>query len=274
MRRALLVLTLLIGAEVQAEEGYRGLSAFAAMNEKFPCDRYLAIVNQSERPAMSVLWGTFGFDPRCVMAFTASNAHRPHLVQVHISNETCRRNRVCGAGELMGHLNVRKYNKSLQFPQYDVIKALVERVEEIKSFIGWMGNPNTTWVLGTGLEDNYSNGAYNIVEFVVRRHWDGLISRNPLKGRARGGAEFLEKHGNGASFRGAPCIANEDGARNNLSKSRVFMRKHAGCFASYLWRESHQGRINGKWVPIEARDYVIPDEDLAGLGALLSGNLD
>lgn len=268
------MLVILIGAEVKAEEGFRGLSAFAAMNDRFPCDRYLATVNQSPRPAMSVLWGTFGFNPSCVEAFTHSNAHRPHLVQVHISNETCRRNRVCGAGELMGHLNVKKYNKALQFPQFDVIKALVERVEEIKAFTTWVGTPNTIWVLDTGLEDNYTTGAYNIVEFVVRRHWDGLISRNPLKGRARGGAEFLEKHGNGASFRGAPCIANEDGARNNLSKSRVFMRKHAGCFASYLWRESHQGRINGKWVPIEARDYVIPDEDLAGLGALLSGNLD
>lgn len=268
------MLTLLIGAEVQAEEGYRGLSAFAAMNEKFPCDRYLAIVNQSERPAMSVLWGTFGFDSRCVEAFTHSNAHRPHLVQVHISNETCRRNRVCGAGELMGHLNVKKYNKALQFPQYDVIKALVERVEEIKTFTKWVGTPNTTWVLDTGLEDNYTTGAYNIVEFVVRRHWDGLISRNPLKGKVRGGADYLEKHGNGASFGGQPCVANEDGTKNSLSRSRVFLKKYAGCFATYLWRHSHQGRIGNRWIPIEDREYIIPDTDIAGLGALLSGNLD
>lgn len=261
-----------IGAEVRAEEGFKGVAAFAAMNDEFPCDRYLAMVNQARHPAMSVLWGTFGFNPRCVALFAQLNADRPHLVQVHLSNETCRRNRVCGAGELMGQLNVRQYNKALENPQFEVIKALVLRVEEIKAFTKAVGNENTLWVLGTGLEDNYSNGAYNIVEFVVKRHWDGYISRNPLKGRGRGHADFLEKHGNGASFGGQPCIANEDGARNSLSRSRIFMRKHAGCAASYLWRESHQGRRNGKWVPIEEREYIIPDEDIGGLGAILSGN--
>lgn len=270
-----MVLVILIGAkEVRAEEGFKGVAAFAAMNDEFPCDRYLAMVDQAKYPAMSVLWGTFGFNPRCVALFTLFNQKRPHMVQIHLSNETCRRNHVCGEGELLGHLNVREYNRALENPQFEVIKALVERVEEIKAFTEAVGNPNTYWVISTGLEDNYSNGAYNIVEFVVRRHWDGLISRNPLKGRAYGGADFLEKHGNGARFGGAPCIANEDGTRNSLSRSRTFMRKHSGCFASFVWRESHQGRIRGRWIPIPLRQYIIPDEDIGGLGALLNGSLD
>lgn len=268
------MLVILIGAEVKAEEGFRGVSAFAAMNDTFPCDRYLAMVNQAERPAMSVLWGTFGFNPRCVALFTQLNVDRPHMVQVHLSNETCRRNRVCGTGELFGGMTVRQYNRALENPQFEVIKALVERTEEIKAFTLAVGNPNTLWVLGTGLEDNYSNTAYSIVEFVVRRHWPGYISRNPLKGRVRGGADWLEKHGNGASFGGQPCIANEDGTRNSHKRSRIFMRKYAGCFASYLWRSEHQGRPNGKFVPIAERIYIIPDEDIGGLGAILSGNLN
>ena len=223
---------------------------------------------------MSVLWGTFGNDPSCVAAFTASNAHRPHLVQVHISNETCRRNRNCQAGELFGELSVKAYNQTLEHPQFDVVSALVERTEEIKAFTRKYGNANTTWVLGAGLEDNYSNTAYSIVEFIIRRHWDGIISRNPLKGSAKGGAEFLEKHGKAPTFRGQPCIANQDGSQGSYSSTRAFIKKYRTCAASFIWRSAHQGRPTGKWVPIGERTYVIPDEDLGMLSDILRRSLD
>lgn len=244
------------------------------MSPDFPCDRFLAIVNQSPKPAMSVLWGTFGSSPSCVAAFVASNAHRPHMVQIHFSNETCRRNRNCQDGELHGELSVKAYNQTLEHPRFDVITSIVERAEQIKAFAHQFGNANTTWVLGAGLEDNYSNTAYSVVEFILRKHWGGIISRNPLKGRARGGAELLEKHGKKPTFGGQPCIANQDGSQGSYSSTRAFIKKYRMCAASFIWRSAHQGRPGNHWVPIEERIYVIPDEDIANLGAILRTSFD
>ncbi len=92
-------------------EPYVGLSAFAAMNPSFPCNDWLGTLQEGTRrvskPAMAIVWGTFGSNGACVQRFLTQNRDRPHLLEIHFSNQTCLKYRRCATGELL----IRNDNK-------------------------------------------------------------------------------------------------------------------------------------------------------------------
>lgn len=273
--RLLFILGLILAAPTKGHCQYTGLSAFAAMHPRFPCDRYLSIVNRSPAPAMSVLWGTFGTDPSCVERFLASNSHRPHLLQIHFSNENCRKHGICREGEILAGVSPRGYDHLLITYDFFTYLAIQQRVIDIFVFTELRRNPHTTLVLSTGLEDQYSQVAYLRLSAYLHApgHWPHIINRNPLGGRRNIHGDFLERHGESARCLKGINIVNEDGSDQSTSESRKFLSRTRNCFARFLWRKTHQGRSKASGrinTPPRNRNFEISERDVRELGKLLA----
>lgn len=272
-RTLLITMSLFVGLTIGPNDcsaQYVGVSAFAAMSPQFPCDRYLAMVNQSEMPAMAVLWGTFGDDTSCIRKFIESNKHRYHLIEIHFSDETCRRNRNCFEGSFFGTQSVSEYNRRLEQGDLDLLVAIGHRITDIRNFVDPVGTEFTTFVLSTGLEDNYSCRAYENLSTFLRLFWPYVQLRNPGN-RAQKcfrNGDYYEVHGYKSRCRGGALFKNEDGTTSSLARSRTFVGDL--CVASFVWRAKHQGRFGGRFVAPKLRRFEIPDADINGIGGLLS----
>lgn len=282
MKKSLAMLTLLSTALVTPVEAqtWMGISAYAAMSERYPCQRLMRASYRSQHPAISVLWRSFGESTSCMEWFMNLNRHRPHLLQIHITNEVCRRNRRCFDGELLPQLSVSAFNQRLLNRDPTTLSALSERVRSIVQFVARAANSNTVVVLGTGLEDNFSflegdvvnQEAYLAYYQVVREAWSGLISRNPEKEltapTTEEPAELLEVHDD---YSGAwpNVIANEDAVSATKDDSIKFIEIYNGSFAIFLWRAGQQGAGQRKWQPPRKRQYKFPIREEVEFGKLL-----
>ncbi|MBD1999228.1 hypothetical protein H6G00_21865 [Leptolyngbya sp. FACHB-541] len=151
-----------------SSEPYIGLSAFAAMNPSFPCDSWLRTTRGLNKPAMAVLWGTFGNSGACMERFLYQNRNRPHLLEIHFSNQTCLEvedGRRCEDGELL-RFNERRQPANTQDFNQEVLQnpALQNRIRDrIRRINQWLithKNSNTKAVVSLGLEDEYSLEAF------------------------------------------------------------------------------------------------------------------
>lgn len=272
MRKLVLIAFTWAMGEVRPSWGdtpFLGVSAYAAMSERYPCQRLMRATYHSRKPAIAVLWRSFGESTACMEWFMDLNRHRPHLLQIHITNEVCRRNRRCFEGEFLPRVSVGSYNKLLSSRDPRTLQLLRERVSGIVEFINHASNPNTVVILSTGLEDNYSilvgdtinNDAYFAVLDAVRAEWSGLVSRNPEKDWYYPGteepAELQEVHDDwSASF--PNTIANEDAVSANREDSLRFLEHYKDSFAIFLWRAAQQGAGQRRWRPPREREYRFP----------------
>ena len=148
-----------------------GQAFYAIENKTFPCEKSLQVFEGVKNPALMFLWGTFGDDLSCVEKFLKMNK-KEKKVYIHFSNECCRRNGTCKKGELMKNVGVKELNSRLEKKDKDTLGKYKKRMEEILSFIDEMQkeNPNTTWYISTGLEDNYTLKAKKIVYNKLREY--------------------------------------------------------------------------------------------------------
>lgn len=169
MKRILVILFILAflscNANPKREEGptrYIGLSAFAALNSSFPCDTFLASLNKSPAPAMAILLNTFGSDWSCVNKFLSENSNKPHLLEIHFSNEACRRNNRCGSEEFLSGLTVNEYNQVLSDEISSVAPKIARKILDVHSRIESNISPKTRLILSLGLEDNLTESSQKI----------------------------------------------------------------------------------------------------------------
>lgn len=269
--KLVLLLSLISSAPAQAQ--YVGLSAFAANNPNFPCDRYLQISEASKYPAMAILWGTFGEDYTCLKRFTEKFKDRYHLVQIHFSNETCRPPRAnnCGTNDLYPWVDVPNWNRLLEEHEAFTYQAVADRLANIRFVAEAVGNYHTTFLLSTGLEDNYTWPAYVELYQFIRARWPYLMVRNAVGGNDNGKYyldSFRERHRGGAVCGASVHVVNEDGTADQTTGDSIrFVRKNGGrCLATFVWRPRHQGRSgNFRFLPPEERNFEITDSDLKNL---------
>ena len=163
LKNKLLLLFLLLIKSTSLEAQTVGVGYYAIQNKTFPCDRALKVYDGVKKPALMFLWSTFGTDTSCVEKFIKMNK-RNKEVYIHFSNECCRRNGTCQQGELLRTTNVRDLNKLLEKKDKKTLKEYEKRFDEILLFIDKMKDyTNVKWFISTGLEDNYTNKAGNVV---------------------------------------------------------------------------------------------------------------
>ncbi len=170
MKLQLLFLMAFLSVAQNANSNVLGQAYYAIQNKTFPCKKSLQVFNGVKKPALMFLWGTFGNDLTCVEKFIKMNK-KNKKVYIHFSNECCRRNKTCKKGELLKNLSVNDLNKRLEKKDKSILKKYENRMDKILLFIDKMQkeNPNTTWYISTGLEDNYTLKAKKIVYNQLRK---------------------------------------------------------------------------------------------------------
>lgn len=277
MRFLLLFAALLATGSPEAlGQDFRGAAMLAAQSPRFPCQQAIRLINQAQRPGMSVLWSTFGSSLNCLYAFTSANAHRPHLLHVHFSNEACRRNKRCLGQEVFPTLDVRSYNTLLRDYPAIAYATIGPRVEQIKQALESISNKNTVLMLSTGLEDNYTERAYESIYKMIRSVWPHLMNRNPVSPKAgAGSAIFLESHLLNKKFENRFCLVSEDGNQQQNKDSVKLFKKYKKCFAVFLWRWRWQNNASSKvkragvFIPPMERRFRITARDVRDVGATL-----
>lgn len=261
-------LSLFFATSVSAQ--YTGFSAYAAGNKRFPCGRFLEISKHAKQPAMAVLYSTFGRSTKCVRRFMAKFEARPHLVEYHLSNETCRRGgRTCYEQEILASLSPRGYSHQLEKMPSSLRVLLEKRVERI-THIAEQGNRNTRFVLSLGLEDQYTTKAAAALFDVVKKSWPYEIARNPAASFfVDRNADIIELHSKDSVFSvDKSCIWNQDGLSGGLGEAGQLFRKYKSCLARIAWTKEAQG-IGEVFVPPLKRKFVITKRQVLGYGRLL-----
>lgn len=263
---------------------YEGGAMLAAMNDRFskpegdsPCDRFLNIVSHAQYPAMAVVWSTFGDDLTCVRKFIAAFSDRPHLLEIHFSNETCRRSK-CEKEELMPSWGVEKMNAALEREDKPLGDAVNSRMLDIYAAVAALRASTTKVILSTGLEDNYTDKAFDHMQLWLRMVWADQILRNPVShgNHYKGGADLLEHHNPDPRFAGQSCIASEDGLYDRQTKqTRDYFLNSTNCLATLFWRPNFQGRAKGQALtPPKSRTFTVTDTDVRELSTVFTQPFD
>lgn len=254
--------------EPVAVNHYEGGAVLAAMNDRFPCDAFISAVSSAKHPAMAVLWKTFGDDLSCMKKFTETFKDRPHLLEIHLSNETCRRSK-CEKEELFPSWSVSQMNAALERDDKALGDAVNSRMLDIYAAAMALKNPNSKIIVSTGLEDNYTNRAFDRMYQWVAEVWAGEIVRSPVDyGETyKGKADVIEQHSPHPYFANQRCIASEDGLydRDTLDTDGYFQDNNS-CLAVLWWRDDHQGRAKGQALtPPKTRKFTFSDHDVKEL---------
>lgn len=244
---------------------YVGLSSYAAMSPNFPCDKFLAIQSCAKYPAMTVLWGAFGNDTTCIQRFLTTFKDRPHLLEVHFSNES---GRFTGLGpDFLPWMSVRDYNWNLENWNNVAYQAIEDRLTEIINLYSTYGTLNTQSMLSTGLEDRFTSQAHFNLAYFIKRRWPWLLVRSTvLPDRSIIPGEFVERHGSKYSCTGGFWVLNQDSSTNpSKTTNTQFLRRNTPnlCLGLFFWNSKHQGRIGSyKRLPLTGRTFIIPDGDV------------
>lgn len=227
------------GSLAMAEVRFEGLTVLAAMHEKFPCGRLVNTLKHLPHPAIQVLWGTFGTDTRCLRRVMSKFRDRQHLIEIHLSNHTCRpsRGRRCFSGEVHGPT------------------AFDERLKEVIQFFSTYGNSNTVTVLTAALEDEFTDRQFRFYQKMILARWSGLTARNSLLGGNYRPANFSESHSPDATR--AELVSLDGNLHMTETQVRRFVLKQRArrkVRALYLWRCEWQGGC-GKFIPPRKREF-------------------
>lgn len=241
----ILILSISLSRPVVASE-FEGVCILAGFSSEFPCEKAIESLRGTRRPAIQLLWRTFGTDFSCARKFVREFTDRRHLVYINFSNQVCVRNRNCSEPDITKSLFVYRRN----------VKRIYRTLSGIISL-------NTVIVGALGLEDDFPRRKYLRLERETRRIWPYEISRNPHF-PTRYHPEHYELHTISPCARGND-VASLDGFF--LSDGAVYswaQEARRQCdFAFFVWLGPWQGRYEGaKFTMPDKRSFQFSDRDV------------
>lgn len=259
-----ILLLLLLPLSLSGQE-YVGISAYSMLHPRFPCAEFRAHIRKIAHPAVAILFGTFGADTTCLKDSLDDMANRPHILEIHFSNESARRMHRPFAGELLPSYGVARLNASLKFLPSRVMKAYLKRLNAIFQMVAEVSNENTQILLSFGLEDNYNIRAFRQLEGILRplvpetitlvrstnvaAEMDNSILWETHRGKVRGTAN------------NSTTIVNPDGFVLNKKDYASLIAQCSACKVVYYWSVKLQGRGNAKFTPPRRRHFMFTLKD-------------
>lgn len=261
--KVILTFLIMLFAAPAFAEHYEGVSSYAIMSKHYPCGQLLRVVRTLRRPAINVLIGTFGSEEKCLVEVMKEITDRPHLLEVYFSNEVCRRNRCCYAGEFLRGSSVIGLNQRLETKRRTTLSAIASRMQYVNELLAKLRSPNTRVVLSF-LEDNFTKKAYaNLTKEIRSSGFNDMFVRNPVSPMvAVNLSRAVELHGFGNSRprNGVPFIVNNDGATDSgPERYDAFVRGSGGSLATFVWDRHAQGYNGRACNPPMKRPLEFPD---------------
>lgn len=252
---------LLLSSEALAGPQFKGFSAYAALNSKFPCGQLLRITKCSNRPAIAVLINTFGTDFACVNRFIQESYPKPHFIEFHLTNETCRWKGKCLKEEILHKASYKTINRLIEAKDPRFIDPFIERIELVLSSVE--KTDQTRLAISLGLEDRYSTKAAKTLYHIARANWPYKIIRSPLLGGNWVGPMLEELHSEPFSFGNkAKCVYNPDGVELSHKRLSSDFNRFRSCFSRFLWTHASQGLTGPAWVHPFTRTFKVSDREV------------
>jgi lysophospholipase L1-like esterase len=276
-------------AHTQSTAKNVGVAYFSILSPDFPCAQALSVFETGAEPALATLWGTFGKDTSCLSQWFETAPTKRHILEIHPWNGPCIRNKRCEPHELGAGLSIKEFNRKVEQGDQELIRAITERIREIKTSVEKLARPSDELILSTGLEDNYSPAAFEKILRLVKENWPYKIVRNPvgdLKKRGYNGADYIELHGHKPAFGpNDPCIANLDGTDINFphrpgtdpkpiswQETREYVERYSKqCRLTFVWSGAWQGLFGKSFQPPSARSFKVEEADVTRIKELLGG---
>lgn len=232
--KLLFVLLLLVLCPVSLSAQTYGVAYFAM--SKFSdaqCAQALKVFRGLPEIAVSTLWGSFGYSTKCLDRLIAAHPNKQITIEIHASNETCKRSpRWCTRYDGL------KFSKHLK-----QIAALIRNREAY----------NVTWIVSTGLEDDYTNAFYKKRLSQARKLLPDYVgvARNPnAENTYFLGADYVELHSlqrriYKCSINKRPLIYSNDGLDLDFGDGRNLNRR---ATTAYLFSKLRQKRKDYSYV--------------------------
>lgn len=236
---------------------------------------------------MAILWKTFTLKENnlCTQEYLRRFEGKPHILEIHFSNEAGRRNRRLAKYEHLPKLSINGYNSGLERRRGRTIRSVTNNAKEIRHFIEKFTNQNTQILVSTGLEDNFSTEAFKVIVKEIRRILQNVqIVRNPVGDNERyfKGADYIELHGVQPHIKSAGrCIQNLDGISIKFSDGKpdaqeillsavpdYIKRGQALSCITVLWWKELQG-IEAKFIEPRKRKFLIEAKKINLINNLL-----
>ncbi len=223
-----------------------GFSSFAATHPSYKCSQFLKITKQIPNPAMTIVLKTFGDSYSCVSRFLKQNKNKKHFLQIHLTNETCRRQQGrCSDYEIESKASPYIFNKLVKLQDSQIKKEFQDRVKLADRIVKKYANFNTEITYTTGLEDNYDKKTYSTIYKWIKEINKGVkIARNPnaLRCDYFNGSTYCELHRQKSIFSNSSCIFNNDGNILNTKEQLKLFSKFRKCSVLFSWEPETQGR--------------------------------
>lgn len=252
------------------------------------CSKALSVFDGVQTPSMVILWGTFGTRTSCLKRYLSTYSNVPHILEVHITNNSCLRGGICRRGEVVRGVSWRRYNRLLEEQDPTTTRLLKKRIYAIARTIRTLRGPGTRVIFSSGLEDNYTRAAYKTVYSLLSAAMTITpfeIVRNPMRVRPSTNpvADLLEGHrlrpNIGPQWDGR-CVVNNDGVDIQFSgrprrgeidwttlPSFIDPYRERGCLV-YLWWAGPQGLGDSRITP-KRRRYILRADALQKINQTL-----
>lgn len=243
---------------------YLGVDYLSLPSSNFPCNRALDVYQNISKPAIGTLWSTFGNDYSCLVEFWDRTKDRANtLTRIHISNEWCRKHRLCGEGEIMPGVSVVDMDWLLETRDANTLHLWNLRIQEIDNFIKANAPANTRVVLSVGLEPSMSKKAREVLRQLVKGYGYDTANDGSLDSFT-----FVELH-HTYGFR-KPCIASLDGVDFAEPTAMPWCERAADyCDAVLLWSAASQGYPFNGWVFPRDRNIFLSELDVSAMNNIL-----
>ena len=258
-----------------------GVSLLAALSPSFPCHQMEKLFSRLPEIALSILWGTFGSDTKCLRSI--GDTAKKITLLIHFSNETCRRIKKCSKGEFFGNYSIAKYEEALALMRPRIRAKIRGRVRQINRTLWKALPPNTSINLSTGLESDFGLPAAINIAKMLKRVSGYEIVYNPLL-RSRSIAFGLHESHDVNARCGPGDIFVNDGTdvnfphrrshyANSISVPRlsdVWARNEVnGCRLQLFWWGAAQGRELLQFTDPRNRHFRLYSEDVRIINELL-----
>jgi hypothetical protein len=257
---------------------FKGISAFAGTNPRFPYKRFLRQFPEGKYPkALALMPFTFGWNKKLIESFLLTEGKK--LLEFHFGNGSGRRKDLLQPYEFLSGYSVQKLSDKLEIKSLGLLNDI--EIASIR-FANWykeiLGTGKSELLICPECEDNLSDVNFktlaNKIATTLRK--EGLkfeIVRSPCTA-GNHPADYLEKHGAQLCGSGDRYIHNMDGLGVRTSttnfpevisatttKALYTNAKNRKCKAFFIWYSEHQG-LEGKWLPPRKRAFKCTKEHI------------